>query len=400
MTGLSQGANGSVDGASAVVTLDWSAPAAFDIDASAYLLAENGRVRSDADMVFYNQPEGGGGAVRMTAEDRGGGRRQGVFSLQLAQVPADIARVVFCLTINEASARRQSFAQLSELGVAVRPASGDELSYCPTVSGAEAALILGELYRRNGQWKFRAVGQGFNGGLGPLASSFGIDVADEPAAAPAPVAAPVPPPAPVSLSKVTLEKKGQSVSLEKRGSSFGEIVVNLNWSRAKSGGGGFFGGGRGSGAVDLDLGCLFELNDGYKGVVQAIGSTFGDFDDEPYIQLSGDDRTGDVAQGETLRINGARWSEIRRIAVFALIYEGAPNWQATDGVVLVTMPDQAPIEVRMTEGRNDRRLCGVVLLENSGGQLKATRIVDYHRNQSELDRAHGWGMRWAAGSKD
>jgi tellurite resistance protein TerA len=404
VTALSQGANGPVEGASVTVAVEWAAPStAFDVDASAYLLTEAGRVRSDADMVFYNQPDGAGGAIRMTAEDRGDGRREGVFSVQIGQVPPEIARIVFCLTINDAPTKKQTFAQLGAAGITVRPGSGAELSFRPTVSGAEAALILGELYRRNGQWKFRAVGQGFNGGLGPLARSFGIDVADEAPAAPPPRPAPLAPPppaaAPVSLSKVTLEKKGQSVSLQKRGASFGEIVINLNWSRGKAGGGGFFGG-RGAGAIDLDLGCLFELNDGYKGVVQAIGSSFGDFSNEPYIQLSGDDRTGDVAEGETLRINGARWSEIRRVAVFALIYEGVPNWQATDGVVLVTMPDQAPIEVRMTEGRNDRRLCGVVLLENIGGQLKATRIVDYFKHQGELDRAHGWGLRWAAGSKD
>jgi uncharacterized protein involved in tellurium resistance len=166
------------------------------------------------------------------------------------------------------------------------------------------------------------------------------------------------------------------------------------WTRGKRG---FFGGGN---AIDLDLGCLFELADGRKGVVQALGNVFGAFDRPPFIALSGDDRTGDVAAGETLRINGARWSELRRIAIFANIYDGVPNWQQTDGVVLVTMPDQPPIEVRMTEGRNDKRLCGIVLIENDRGQLKATRIVDYFRDQEVLDRALGWGLRWTAGSKD
>jgi tellurite resistance protein TerA len=134
--------------------------------------------------------------------------------------------------------------------------------------------------------------------------------------------------------------------------------------------------------------------------VQALGNVFGAFDRPPFIQLSGDDRTGDVSQGETLRINGARWSELRRVAVFANIYDGVPNWQATDGVVTVVMPDQPVIEVRMTEGRNDRRLCGIVLLENDGGGIRATRIVDYHRDQQDFDRAHGFGLRWTAGSKD
>jgi tellurite resistance protein TerA len=196
------------------------------------------------------------------------------------------------------------------------------------------------------------------------------------------------------LSKVTLDKPGQSVSLEKRGGSFGEIIVNLNWSRGKKG---FFGGGT---AIDLDLGCLWELTTGHIGVVQALGRVFGDYHNPPFIALDGDDRTGDVSKGETMRINGAHWQYIKRVAIFANIYDGVPNWSATDGAVNVSMPDQPPIEVRMTEGRNDKRLCGVVLLENVNGALKATRIVQYYRDQSELDRAYGWGLKWVAGSKD
>lgn len=197
----------------------------------------------------------------------------------------------------------------------------------------------------------------------------------------------------VSLSKVRLEKPGQAVSLEKKGTSFGEILLNLNWTRGK---GGFFS----RKAIDLDLGCLFELTDGRKSAVQALGKAFGDYDMAPWIELSGDDRTGDDSDGETIRINGAHWNDIRRIAVFAHIYDGVPNWQQTDGVVTVAMPDQPPIEVRMTEGRNDRRLCGVVLLENDGGRIKATRLVEYFPDRKELDQRLDWGLRWVAGTKD
>jgi tellurite resistance protein TerA len=127
---------------------------------------------------------------------------------------------------------------------------------------------------------------------------------------------------------------------------------------------------------------------------------FGSYHDVPYIALSGDDRTGDVSAGETMKINGTNWNEIRRVAIFANIYSGVPNWAQTDGVVTVTMPDQPPIEVRMTDGRDNMRLCGVVMLENVEGSLKATRIVDYFRDQQQLDIAFNWGLRWTAGSKD
>ncbi|WP_448663664.1 TerD family protein [Sphingomonas sp. CJ20] len=384
MNDLQQGGNAPVPGDVLEVALAWSAGAAVDADASAYLLTAAGRVRDDADMVFYNQPDGAGGAVRFAAS-----AGLGVFTIDLARVPEAIERIVFCMTIHDAQAKAQTLALLDGADIAVQ-GQGGGLRYRPALAGArEAAMTFGELYRRAGQWKFRAVGQGFNGGLAPLARSFGIDVAEE---APA---APPPPPAsrPVSLSKVTLEKAGQTVSLEKRGASFGEITINLNWSRGRKG---LFGGK----AVDLDLGCLIELADGSKGVVQALGNAFGAFAEPPYIALSGDDRTGDVSQGETIRVNGAHWAKIRRIAVFANIYSGVPNWQQTDGVVLVTMPDQPPIEVRMTEGRNDRRLCGIVLIENDAGRLKVTRIVDYVSDQRVLDERLGWGLQWVAGRKD
>lgn len=392
---LQRGANTAIG--SGAVTVDVNVGGDSSADISAYLLNEGGKVRGDHDMVFFNQPAGADGAVKLN-----GGR----FDVDLDRIPPEIARIVFCVTIDQAQGAK-SLAALSQAGIKVARGDGSPVAdYSPELAGAtEAAMTFGEIYRRGGEWKFRAVGQGFNGGLAPLARSFGIDVADEPAPAPppppAPAAAPPPPPPaaapapprPVSLSKVSLEKKGQTVSLEKRGTSFGEIVINLNWTRGKKG---FFS----NNAVDLDLGCLLEMATGQKSVVQALGRMFGSFHQPPFIALDGDDRTGDVSQGETMRINGAYWNEIARVAVFANIYDGVPNWQQTDAIVTVTMPDQPPIEVRMTEGRNDKRLCGIVLLENDRGTLKVTRIVDYYRDQSELDRAHGWGLRWVAGSKD
>lgn len=383
---IPQGGNAALKGDRIVVRIDWRAPAGVDADTSAYLLNENGKVRDDSDMIFYNQPQGAGGAIRYAA----GADAKAVFEVDLARLPREITRIVFCVTIDEALARRQTLALLSDARISVgsREATPDVV-YTPVLAGAsEAAMTFGELYLRNGLWKFRAIGQGYNGGLAPLARSFGIDVAE----ARAPVA-PAPVPTPVNLSKISLDKPGQSISLAKRGTSFGEIVINLNWSRGKTGS-------SGGKAIDLDLGCLFELADGTKNVVQALGRSFGTFDAAPYIALSGDDRTGDVATGETMRINGAHWSKLRRVAIFALIYDGVPNWRQTDAVVTVTTAGQPPIEVRMTDGRDDKRLCGAVLLENVGGTLKASRIVDYFTSQSELDRALGWGLKWRTGSKD
>jgi len=193
---------------------------------------------------------------------------------------------------------------------------------------------------------------------------------------------------------VTLDKTRSSISLEKGAADLGEIKVNLNWNPGTKKG--FFGRSK---SVDLDVGCLFELNNGYKGVVQALGSAFGNLHTEPYIQLMGDDRSGSVNDGEWLHINGRKWSEVRRVLIFAFIYEGVPNWRDTDGVITIYTPGQPDIEVRLNEEGGRDGMCAIALLENVNGAVKITRRVDFHRGHKNMDQAYGWGMRWTAGSK-
>jgi tellurite resistance protein TerA len=208
--------------------------------------------------------------------------------------------------------------------------------------------------------------------------------------------------APVSLSKVTLTKSSPSVSLTKGGGASGVMRINLNWNAKPEGGGG---GGflkrlsGGSGAIDLDLGCLFELSSGQKGVIQALGNAFGTTDQAPWIKLDGDDRSGSSTGGENLLINLDRLDDIKRILVFAYIYEGVPAWNKADGVVTLFPVGGAPIEVRLDEGTG-ARMCAIALLTNSGGSLSVQREVRYvDGSQSTLDRAYGWGMDWTAGRK-
>jgi tellurite resistance protein TerA len=237
-----------------------------------------------------------------------------------------------------------------------------------------------------------------------------IDYTKRPAAPPQP---PTPPPAAqpatqppaappaVSLSKVTLTKSAPTVSLTKHGSAGGMMRVNLNWNARPSGGGGFFK--RDSGSIDLDLGCLYEFTDGSKGVVQALGNAFTASPRgvaEPVIRLDGDDRSGTNQAGENLFINLAYTPQIRRILVFALIYEGVANWAAAQGVATLFPAAGPQIEVQLDESRNGTRICAIALLEQSGGELSVRREVNYiDGTQSALDRAYGWGMNWAPGRK-
>lgn len=209
--------------------------------------------------------------------------------------------------------------------------------------------------------------------------------------------------APVSLTKVTLTKAAPAVSLTKQGSAGGVLRVNLNWSAGPAGQGGGLFGRRNTGAIDLDLGCLYEFTDGSKGVVQALGNAFEARPyggREPVIWLDGDDRSGANSGGENMFINLAYAAQIRRILVFALIYEGVPNWAAADGVVTLYPSSGPQVEVRLDEARDGARICGIAMLESVNGDLSVRREVRYvDGGQSQLDRMYGWGMNWRPGRK-
>jgi len=233
-----------------------------------------------------------------------------------------------------------------------------------------------------------------------------IDYSKRPSKAPGPAAvepAAAPSGSPVSLSKVTLTKASPSVSLTKRGGAGGQLRINLQWSVAAAPAKkGFLAKLAGAPAgIDLDLACLWEFTDGSKGVVQALGNAFqAPYKGTPIIRLDGDDRSGSNVGGENMFIDLSRVSEIKRILVFAFIYEGVPNWAAADGVVTLFPASGPEIEVRLDEAASGAPTCVIALLENKGGELTVHREVQYIRGgQADVDRAYDWGMEWARGRK-
>jgi len=212
----------------------------------------------------------------------------------------------------------------------------------------------------------------------------------QPPDAPAPPA----PPVPGGGGTVSLTKDKPTVSLSKGGGASGQMRVNLNWQ--SGGGGGLF---RKAQSIDLDLACLWELADGRKGVVQALGNAFGSLQAPPYVLLDGDDRSGTASGGENLIVNLDHLDQIRRILVFAFIYEGTPAWDRAQAVVTMFPVGAAPIEIRLEES-SGMRTVALAMLENVGGQLSVRRENRYiDGSQSELDRQYGWGMNWKAGRK-
>ena len=169
-----------------VVGLGWDVNqydggADFDLDASVFLLNAEGKCSSEKDFIFYNQTEGAGGAVIHTGDNRTGegeGDDEQV-KINLNAVPADIQKISFVITIHEAEARRQNFGQVSNAYVrAINEDSNEELIRYDLGEdfSIETALITGELYRHGGEWKFSAIGSGYQGGLARIATDFGLQV--------------------------------------------------------------------------------------------------------------------------------------------------------------------------------------------------------------------------------
>lgn len=155
--------------------------AAYDLDGVVFLLKPDGKVRSDADFIFYNNLKSTDGSVAHSGDNRtgaGDGDDETV-SIDLTRVPADVDRIAVAVTIHDAEARRQNFGQVQKAFVrCVNAANNGEIArYDLSEDGStEGAMIFGEVYRNGADWKFRAVGQGFKGGLGPLARNYGVNV--------------------------------------------------------------------------------------------------------------------------------------------------------------------------------------------------------------------------------
>lgn len=226
-------------GADAVrATLTW-AGGPVDLDASALLVTDTGKVRSDADFIFYNQPQHAASAIRHVGKAPGAD----TLEIRLSGIEAVIDRVVLV-----GSADGGTFGQVPQFALRLSDAdTGVELAVFAMTATSETALIGGELYRRNGQWKFRAIGQGYSSGLAGLATDFGITVDDQPAppaAPPTPPMPPAPPPVatgpvnlatgPVNLDKGRVDlRKNQRVSLTKTGAPpLTSVVMGLSWDPA------------------------------------------------------------------------------------------------------------------------------------------------------------------------
>ncbi|MHC0432907.1 TerD family protein [Streptomyces sp. O3] len=219
---------------------------------------------------------------------------------------------------------------------------------------------------------------------------------------------------------IELTKRSPAVSLTKQGAASGNLRVNLSWrmrtsdieGRPKTGGKLLRNPlkmfqpevvqahTQGVVNVDLDLGCLYELTDGAKGVVQPLGSFLGGINAPPYVKLSGDDRFGSPS-GETIYVNLDHRESIKRLLFFVYIYDQTPAFDRTHAKVTLYPSNGPRIEIDLDERAPQARSCAVFSLENVKGELVVHREVKFvYGFQAELDRLYGWGLQWGRGYKE
>lgn len=215
----------------------------------------------------------------------------------------------------------------------------------------------------------------------------------------------------INLQKIVLDKKGDShvIDLSKKSSSLTQqININLSWSKSTKSS---FLGRLFSKDVDLDLGCFYELHNGDKNVIDGLqfskgqGGTKdrwtrqGRYVDEPWIWHTGDDRGSNGGSGENIIVNPKGITSIKRMIIYCFIYDGVAQWQQTNGVVTVHVPNVADIEVKMGTQSSHYKFCAIAEILFTSNSIGVRKLVTFHDSHADCDKIYNWGMKWTAGSK-
>jgi stress response protein SCP2 len=365
------------------------------VDLSALLVTADGKVRSDDDLVFYNQPEAESGAVRHLPADAGGPER---VEMDPGALPADVDRVVLVASCDPDDTSR-TFRTVRDVLVRARQDGAAEpvdFRPPPLVDGERAVLLL-ELYRRGTGWKLRGIGQGYANGLAGLATDYGIEVAEEetsvpqapqppepPAPAPAPAAAPMslrkPP-----LGKVSLDKGGQvSLSLDKQDREL-VVTATLEWDGGSDE--------RRRRGADLDLYALYvpagkalrgdkepgtlvksgPKAKGGKGADVVYYKQLGALRKAPYIHLDGDAR---VPGRETVRIVRPDQQGYVLLCAYSAVSNGFGSFRSFGAKVVVTDGRGSTVTVPLYENTKTRYWVAIALVDFTDPDGAAIRHIE------------------------
>lgn len=413
MPDLTMGANAPIIEDSSDLVMEWPASAG-SLDCSAFLLSSSGKVRSDADMIFYNQMADADGSVRLVSPDGGAYAR---FSFDLHRVPSDVERIVVCVVVDRDGRTMEGF-----IGFEASFGSGSSaIRFRPDLRDAkEAALRVVEIYRRGGGWKLRADGQGYNAGLGPLAESFGVDVeGSEPAATATAVETPLPRPSgdglrersaaafvdeeppivfdvqPVDIVAAArgvqrpvdasvLQHRGMRRLTLSDGTAENALRASLSWSSRQGGAEGR------ARPLRLRLGTFYDTRAGMRGVLQEPDALEGPPGDDLLKLIP---RDGSDTDRQIVTVAAGRMTEIRMLHLYAVL-DGSSTWRSSHVELLVTVPGNPPVvmEVPKQDDGCSCILIATVEIEGNGAMLQ--HLGRPAADQHALDAVMGWNLRW------
>ncbi|WP_090991361.1 TerD family protein [Bacillus sp. OV322] len=359
-----------------LVGLNWNAPISMEVDASAFLVSANGIITKEEDFVFYGQPFSSCQSVKLNQQAIGGLKQE--FMVDLNRIPQNVQKIVFSVTIHNVDKMNQSFRNVSQISLKIlNGQTRVEVVQFPVTYGFtnESAIIVGDLYRHSGQWKFNPVGAGYFGGLAALCKDFGIEVAEKPQATPVPqtqkqvvptpVASPktVPPvskptPPPLNINKIELKKK-QTVNIQKSKM----VTATLEWDTDN----------------DLDLYCFYVTKDDEFGKIYYRNLGSSKF--APYIVLDGDSQESGK---ETIRIYRPEALKYVLFAAYSALSNGAGSFYSMRAKAVVDNHMGDVVTAPLLE-RNDYAywVCVAQIDFTNPSQMKISHVETYSADHSE-----------------
>ncbi|MEH2347402.1 MAG: TerD family protein [Nostoc sp.] len=378
----------------------------YDIDASVFMLDANGKIPDEKYFIFYNNLQSIDGSLKHSGDNRtgeGNGDDETIY-VDLAKVNPAIQEIVFVVTIHEGQEKTQNFSQIKNAFIKIY--NYESKNYLARYNLREAfsqetSLEFGRLYKKENEWRFQAVGEGYSSGLQSFVDKYIRETKQEEKKEYPKLTIPEDSHKNQNNMTIQLKKSGDShnIDLNKSSDSTQLIIhVNLNWNRQKSNIGGLFknilGGNK---ASDLDLGCMYEMVDGQKGVIQPLGNSFGSKNSSPYIFLDKDDRTGAAANGENIYI--FRPDLIKRVMFFALIYQGTRDFKSVQGRIFFKISNGEEVFLELNNPDNNRRFCAAAMIKTIKSQVIITKEEKYFLGHEEASKNYRFGINWTAGSK-
>lgn len=347
-----------------LVDLTWDAPMNMDVDASAFLVGFNGEITKEEDFVFYGQPYSSCRSVQLNQNITNGSKQR--FSIDFTHIKDEVQKIVFSITIHNAEEKKQALRDVSHIQLKISNAqSGLEIIHFPITHPFtdESAIIVGELYRHGGGWKFNPIGAGYFGGLAALCTNFGIEIADDekqitPAVEKKIV--PTPPPVQKTINAVKVElKKKQSINIQKSKM----VTATLEWETNK----------------DLDLYCFYVTTNGEIGKVYY--KNLGSSKVAPYIVLDGDSQEPGK---ETIRIYRPEALKYILFAAYSAVGNGIGSFYSMKAKAVVDNHMGSVVTAPLLE-INDHAywVCIAHIDFTNSNEMKISHVESYSKDHSE-----------------